>query len=179
MVTGLGWGTCARITLVIVALATGSEAVPQTPPPIVITLQGEMMVIKDAGSELVVRRNAPVRYRTVSQLDEEIRTPLPPHVAVIRLVRAGREMHEYVLCVTNEGLLVLGEQRRDFDYGGGAFVFVRGEIWRAFQPLQQPGPWTWLLEIPLSRERRATLQLRTAAATWPVDQVAISPVADR
>ena len=130
--------------------------------------------LKSDGNELIVLRNAPVSYRTLEALNASIERPFPASSRVIRLVRAAPpEVIDYVVCVTADGTLILGEQVFAVDAAQGPNVFVRGEITRGYAPLQRPGPWVWLLELPVSREMNATLVLRATTSGWPVRTVLI------
>jgi hypothetical protein len=133
------------------------------------------IVIESAGNQLFVQRDARVPYTRMEDLLRDLNDPQPARAAAIRLLRLSpSEMAEYLLCITAEGLLLLGEQRRAFDYAKREYVFVRGELGRGYRPLEQPGPWTWLVEVPLSRERRVTLEVRAGGSTWPIERVTIT-----
>lgn len=128
------------------------------------------------GSELLALRRAPVPYATLEQLTGEIGRPLPARSRAMRLTRAEPpEQIDYVLCVTREGVLVVGQQVHRFDFVERRYVFERGEIARGYSPVERPGPWTWLLDVPLAREHPLILQLRAEQAGWPVAAVTIDP----
>lgn len=129
--------------------------------------------IQAGGNELTVRRTGPVPYSAMDQLTAEIERPLSGRVSAIRLRRASPpQMIDYVFCITREGTLVLGQQM--FDLGAGRPSFSRGEIARAYPRLERPGPWAWIIDIPLGREASAALELRATAEGWPVRSVTIS-----
>jgi hypothetical protein len=89
-------------------------------------------------------------------------------------VRASpQELIDYVLCVTRDGTLVVGEEIQTFDRGTRRHVFTKGEIARSYQPVDTPEGRLWLVEVVLSREVRVTLELR-ALGPWPVDSVAVT-----
>jgi hypothetical protein len=130
--------------------------------------------VRGDGNELIALRQAPVPYTTLERLVDEIGRALPGHLRAMWLLRAEPpERVDYVLCVTREGSLIVGEQRHRFDYGERRYVFERGEISRGYAPLERPGPWTWLLDLPLGREHPLSLELRAARADWPVGSVII------
>jgi hypothetical protein len=104
----------------------------------------------------------------------EVERPLPARASALRLIRsAPPEIVEYVLCVTSEGVLVVGRQVLGFDFATQRYVFSRGEIERSYPPLEQAGPWTWLLAIPVSRERTVVLEVRSDGPRSPVESVTI------
>lgn len=126
------------------------------------------------GSELLALRRAPVPYATVEQLSDAVARALPARARAMRLTRAEPpELIDYVLCVTREGVLVVGHQLHRFDFVERRYVFDRGEIARGYSPVERPGPWTWLLDVPLAREHPLVLQLRAEQAAWPVAAVTI------
>lgn len=129
--------------------------------------------VESWGSRLTVFREAPVAFSTLYEMTTALAQPLGDRARAASLVRSSPpQAVEYVLGVTREGTLVVGEQV--FDLEGDRPSFVRGEIWRAYAPLQRPGPWTWLVAIPVSREATAVLELKAATATWPVTRVTIT-----
>jgi hypothetical protein len=126
------------------------------------------------GNELMVLRNAPVPYRTLEALNAAVERPFPASSRVIRLVRAAPpQVIDYAVCVTADGTLILGEQVFAVDAARSGNTFVRGEITRGYAPLDRPGPWVWLLELPVGREMNATLVVRATTAGWPVRTVVI------
>ena len=162
--------------VVLVAMTMSSTRAATEPAQIFMTQRAEIVIQSD-GNELFVRRNAPVKYASISDLIEQIANVLPVEAAAIRLTRgAPREILEYVLCVTRDQRLVLGEQQRRFDYARERYVFVRGELGRVYHPLDRVGPSTWVLEIPVSRERHATLVLQAQGVGWPIERVTIDLV---
>jgi hypothetical protein len=130
--------------------------------------------VQSGGNELIVVREAPVAYTRLEQLVEDLRRSPEPRAAPIRVVRASPpELIDYVLCVTRDGTLVVGEQVQTFDPGARRYVSTKGEIARSYRPLDTPEGWLWLVEVVLSRELRVTLELR-ALGPWPVDSVSVT-----
>ena len=130
--------------------------------------------IQSGGNELIVARDATVAYTKLAELVADLRRSREPRAAPIRVVRASpRELIDYVLCVTRDGTLVLGEQIQTFDPGARRYVFTKGEIARSYRPVDTPEGWLWLVEVVVSREMRVTLELR-ALGPWPVDGVTVT-----
>ena len=131
--------------------------------------------IQSGGNELFALRNASVVYASLEQLTRAIEERLPPHSVPFRVVRASpQQTIDYLLGVTNEGTLVVGQQVYTFDLSQDRYLFTRGEIARSYPPLDRINPWMWLVEIPLAREATVTLELR-ATTPWPVQSVTITP----
>jgi hypothetical protein len=140
----------------------------------------DRVVLRSDGNELTAMRTAPVSYRSLAALSGALLHPLPVPSRVLRLVRtAPPEVVEYTLCVTREGTLVFGEQRFEVEAPGRQRVLVRGELGRGYTPLEQDGPWTWLVGLPLSREVQVTLHVRATTSGWPVRSVTIDVVGTR
>lgn len=141
------------------------------------TSTGDRVVLRSEGNELTAWRTVPVPFRSLAALSAALERPLPGPSRAVRLVRtAPPGVVEYTLCVTPEGTLVLGEQLFELDKPGGRRVLVRGELGRGHMPLEQSGPWTWLVGVPLSREAQVTLHVRAGNAGWPVRSVTIDIV---
>ncbi len=87
--------------------------------------------------------------------------------------------HEFALCVTADGTLVVGTQRFAVDPRGRRGGFLRGEIERSFPALEGSGPWRWVVPIMLSREVEVTLEVTAQEDTWPVRRVVIRPEHER
>jgi hypothetical protein len=122
------------------------------------------------GNTLRARASAPVRYSQVSDMLAELARPVAP--AAMRLTRvAPGQLIEYFFCITLEGRLVVGQQLWRED-PARRWVFERGELARAYSPLERAGPWTWLIDIPLARESHATIVVR-ADSEWPLRSVSI------
>ena len=166
MRVGSLWGIVA---LVLVAAFVDPEPLPTGERPAV------PFRLLSGGNELVVAPQAPVAYTTLEQLTGAIGAPLATHEAPIRVVRASPpQTIDYVLCVTKDGTLVVGERVHTFDDAQGRYVFTRGGIARSYPPLDATGAWRWLIEVPLSRDVTVTLELR-AHARWPVEAVSVAP----
>jgi len=130
--------------------------------------------VQSGGNELIVVREAPVAYTRLEQLVEDLRRSPEPRAAPIRVVRASPpELIDYVLCVTRDGTLVVGEQIQTFDPGARRYVVTKRAIARSYRPLDAPEGWRWLVEVVLSRETKVTLELR-ARELWPVDGVTVT-----
>ena len=130
--------------------------------------------IQSGGNELIVARDATVAYTRLAELVADLRRSREPRAAPIRVVRASpRELIDYVLCVTRDGTLVLGEQIQTFDPGSRRYVFTKGEIARSYRPVDTPEGWLWLVEVVLSREMIVTLEVR-APASWPAESVTVT-----
>jgi hypothetical protein len=133
--------------------------------------RGDDLRLVREGNTLVARGTAPVRYSQVSDLMADIGRPMAP--SVMRLTRvAPGQLVDYVFCVTLEGRLVVGQQVWWEDASRG-WVFERGELARAYSPLESGGPWTWLVDVPLARESPATIVVR-AEGEWPLRTVSIN-----
>jgi len=157
------------VALVLVTAVVDAEPLPTGERPAV------PFRLLSGGNELVVAPQAPVAYTTLEQLTGAIGVPLAPPEAPIRVVRVSPpQTIDYVLCVTKDGTLVVGERVHTFDDAQGRYVFTRGGIARNYPPLDAPGAWRWLIEVPLSRDVTVTLELR-AHARWPVEAVSVAP----
>ncbi len=122
------------------------------------------------GNTLLARTSAPVRYSQVSGMLADLARPVAP--AAMRLTRvAPGQLIEYFFCITMEGRLVVGRQLWRED-PARRWVFERGELARAYSPLESAGPWTWLIDVPLARESHATIVVR-ADGEWPLRSVSI------
>ncbi len=155
------------ILLALVPLAAGS----QPKPP-----EGrDRIEVEHGGNRLTVWRAVPVASSRLEQFVLEIQHPLPARVRAARLWRtAPRQIIDFALCVTPDGTLIVGRQILSFDPAVGRYIFARGEIERGYPPLEQAGPWTWLVNIPVSRELTAALEIRAASGRGPVSYVTIA-----
>src|SRR5438045_7948113 len=94
----------------------------------------------------------------------------------VRVVRsAPPQVIDYVFCITDDGVLVLGQQVRTLDVTSGQYVFTEGDIRRAYPALEGIAPWTWIVDIPLSREVPLSLEVKAMSQAWPVRSVAVTP----
>ena len=122
MRVGSLWGVVA---LVLVAAFVDPEPLPTGERP------AAPFRLQSGGNELVAAPQAPVAYTTLEELTGAIVVPLSTHEAPIRVVRASPpQTIDYVLCVTKDGTLVVGERVNTFDDAQGRYVFTRGQIAR-------------------------------------------------
>src|SRR6266513_4892891 len=111
MRVGRLWGVVA---LVLVAAFVDAEPLPAGERP------AAPFRLESGGNELVVAPQAPVAYTTLEQLTGAIGVPLAPPEAPIRVVRVSPpQTIDYVLCVTKDGTLVVGERVHTFDDAQG------------------------------------------------------------
>lgn len=159
----------SRLLALVAVLALVVPAAGQTG-----SLPSDQVSLRSEGNELVAWRRAPVLYRTLEALTTAVERPLGPRSRAIRVVRAvPPEIIDYILCVTGDGTLILGEQVFAVDTRYERNVFLRGGIARAYMPLDRPGPWVWLVEVPVGREMNATLVVWATTARGPVRDVVI------
>src|SRR2546429_5333771 len=101
-------GAAAQLLSAVSLIATTHAAAADQAP----------LRIQSGGNELIVVRDAPVAYTRLAELVQDLRRSPEPRAAPIRVVRASpQELIDYVLCVTRDGTLVLGEQIQTFDPG--------------------------------------------------------------
>ena len=144
------------------------------PPPIVVLIEPDRYEISGEGNTVSGVRHAPVPYTTVMELTTAVqsRHALP---AAVRLMRGvPPEVVDYVLSVTEDGVLVVGQQIRRLD-GTGQYVVADGDIKRAYQALEATVPWMWIVDIPLGREVALILEFRATSHGWPVRGVTVTP----
>jgi len=162
------------IVLIAISLAllVSARAESQLPPPLAV--DRAIIRVNAGGNELRALRDAPVAFSSLEQIVASISRATVPHAAPLTIVRASPpEEIDYLLCVTSGGTLVVGERFHAPGADGPLRLFVRGEISRSYPSLSVPDGWLWLVDIPLSREVRVTLQLR-APARWPLEAVAVT-----
>jgi hypothetical protein len=160
--------------LLVLAMALGVPAAGRWGAP--ADAGSDRFSVEADGNRLIVWRAVPVVFSAIHLLAPALERPLPPEAHAIRLHRqAPPETVYYVLCVTGEGTLVLGQQLFSSSGPEARPVLVRGEIVRSYPPLETSGPRIWLVEIPLSRERGVVLAVRASSADGPVRAVAIMP----
>jgi len=130
----------------------------------------DVRVVRE-GNTLLARGVVPVRYSRVADLLDGLRRPLSPAAMRLTRVAPGR-LVDYFFCVTVEGRLVVGQQvwRQD---PSRRWVFERGELARAYSPLESGGPWTWLVDVPLARESEATMLVR-GEGEWPLRSISLN-----
>ena len=161
------WLFAAVASLLIVA----ARAEPQSAP---MALDQSMIRVQSQGNELFAMREAPIAYSTLEQMSTSIAGTSATRTAPVRVVRTSPPQEiDYLLCVTSSGTLVIGERIHTLGADGPRRVFVRGEILRSYPSVSGADGWLWLVDVPLSREVRVTLQLR-APARWPLEAVAVT-----
>jgi hypothetical protein len=164
------------LTLVIL-YAPMTSAVP--PPPVVITMDADRFEVSGEGNSATGLRRAPVPYTSVTDVAAAVRQRQPV-AAAVRLVRsAPPQVIDYVWCVTEDGVLIVGQQVRSLDMASGRYVFTEGDIKRAYPALEASVPWTWIVDIPLGREVALTLEVRAMTQAWPVRAVMVVPSVTR
>src|SRR5438105_4843392 len=130
------------------------------PRPVAIRIDGERFDISGEGNSVIGLRRAPVPYDSISDVAFAVGQAHAVPTAV-RLVRAAPpQMIDYVFGVTEDGVLVVGQQTRMFDVPSGRYVFTEGDIKRAYQALEATVPWTWIVDIPLGREVALILEVK-------------------
>ena len=130
----------------------------------------DLRVVRE-GNTLLARGVVPVHYLRVADLLDDLRRPLSPAAMRLTRVAPGR-LVDYFFCVTAEGRLVVGQQvwRQD---ASRRWVFERGELARAYSPLESGGPWTWLVDVPLARESEAMMLVR-GEGEWPLRSISLN-----
>jgi len=145
------------------------------PQPVVVSMDAERFDVSGGGNSVTGLRRAPVPYAFVTEVSAAVRQPNPLPAAV-RLVRGSPpQMIDYVWCVTEDGVLVVGQQVRSLDVSSGQYTFMNGDIKRAYPALEARGPWTWIVDVPLGREVSLTLEVRAMTQAWPVRAVTVAP----
>jgi hypothetical protein len=166
------WAIAAAFALVTLDIVLGAAAPPD---PVRVTMDGERFDIAAEGNTVTGRRRAPVPYTSLAMVADAVRREQPMPAAV-RLTRAvPQQIIDYVFCVTDDGVLILGEQVRTLEGPSGRYVFTEGSIRRAYPALEATAPWTWIVDIPLGREITLTLEIKAMVAAWPVRAVAVTP----
>jgi len=154
------------------ALLASAPVESQPRPPLAV--DRAIIRVSAGGNELRALRDAPVAFSSLEQIVAGISLATVPHAAPVTIVRASPPQEiDYLLCVTSTGTLVVGERFHNLGADGPGRLFVRGEIARSYPSLSVPDGWLWLVDVPLSREVRVTLQLR-APARWPLEAVAVT-----
>jgi len=168
------WAMRVLTGAAVVALVAGAAG-GQPSRPSMLPIE----VIHD-GNRLEALRDAPVPCHTLVGFLEMLERPLPNGAFALRVVRSSPPgAHEFALCVTADGTLVVGTQRFAVDPRGRRGGFLRGEIERSFPALEGSGPWRWVVPIMLSREVEVTLEVTAQEDTWPVRRVVIRPEHER
>ena len=162
-----------RAAVVMMLLASPSARAADV-RPVVVTMESDRFDVRGEGNTLTALRRAPVAYASLADLFKVVGDPTPVPAAV-RLVRSTPpQVIDYVLCVTEDGMLIVGQQVRTLD-AAGQYAFTEGAIKRAYPALEAIAPWTWIVDIPLGREVSLSLEVRAMANGWPVRAVLISP----
>jgi hypothetical protein len=155
----------------VALLVVASRAEPQSGPE---TPGRAPMRVESQGNELVAMREAPVAYSSLEQMAAGIGEASATRTAPVRVIRASPpEQIDYLFGVTSGHTLVLGERVHTRRAGERRYVFARGAIVRSYPALSAPDGWLWLVDVPLSRERTVTLQLR-AGTGWPLESVSVT-----
>src|SRR2546425_4320803 len=98
----------------LVSLVAAAQAESQ--PRAAVVADRAALRVESGGNELVALRDAPVAYARLAELAVDIAQPAEPGAGPIRVARAWpRQLIDYVLCVTSDGTLVLGERLQTFD----------------------------------------------------------------
>ncbi len=142
--------------------------------PVVVTMDADRFDISGEGNSVTGLRRAPVPYSSVAAVAAAV-AKAEPVPAAVRLVRAAPpQVIDYVFGVTEDGALIVGQQIRVLD-ASGRYVFMNGDIKRAYPALEATVPWTWIVDIPLGREVGLTLELRAVTQAWPVRAIIVAP----
>jgi|SRR5436190_9362775 len=166
------WAALGALALVIL---DASPTVAVEPRPIVVKLDAQRFEISGEGNSATGLRHAPVPYESLSAIGAAVRQA-EPLAAAVRVVRAvPAQVIDYVFCVTEDGVLVVGQQLRSLDAASGQYVFTEGDIKRAYPALEATSPWTWIVDIPLGREVPLILALTAMGRAWPILAVAVTP----
>jgi hypothetical protein len=145
------------------------------PRPVSLSIDADRFDATGEGNSVTGLRRAPVPYASLTDVSAAVRQPSPLPAAV-RLVRSSPpQVIDYVWCVTEEGMLIVGQQVRTLDVPSGRYTYSDGDIKRAYPALEANGPWTWIVDIPLGREVSLTLEVRAMTQTWPIPAVTVAP----
>jgi hypothetical protein len=163
-----------RIVPIAVSLVLVAWVCAESQPPPLLAVDRAIIRVSAGGNELRALREAPVAYASLEQIVTDIARPAVSHAAPVTIVRASPpEEIDYLLCVTSSGTLIVGERFHTLGADGPRRVFTRGEIARSYPSVSVADGWLWLVDVPLSREVRVTLQLR-APARWPLESLAVT-----
>lgn len=163
-------GSLVRCAILVLLLARAGDAAPAS-------VADSLLLVYEA-NRLSVKQSAPVSYSDLSSMMTSIqRASLVGRYAIVLFRDSPREIIGYVLAIERGGTLSLGSQLHEWDSGDRRYRFLRGDLYRSYQPLEGNVPWTWLVTIPVSRERQASLVIRAVEARWPVESVSISVMA--
>jgi len=166
------WAMAGALALVIPDISWVAAAEPRA---VYLRMDGERFDVSGEGNSATGVRYAPVPYDSLSDIAAAVRLPQTLATA-LRIVRAEPpQVIDYVFCVTEDGVLVVGQQIRSLDVTTGLYVFIDGDIKRAYPALEATVPWTWIVDIPLGREVPLTLELKAMGQAWPVRAIAVTP----
>ncbi len=166
------WAMAGALALVILDALCVAAAEPR---PVLVTITAERFDISGAGNSVTGLRRAPVPYDSLSDIADAVGQAQTLATAV-RIVRSvPPQVIDYVFCVTEDGVLVVGQQVRSLDVTTGQYIFTEGDIKRAYPALEAAAPWTWIVDIPLGREIPLTLEIKAMSQTWPVRAVLVTP----
>ena len=166
------WAAVGALALVILDAPLVAAAEPRQ---VLVNITAERFDISGEGNAVTGLRRAPVPYDSLSDIAAAVRQAQTLATAV-RLVRsAPPQVIDYVFCVTEDGVLIVGQQIRSLDVTTGQYVFRDGDIKRAYPALEATVPWTWIVDIPLGREVPLTLVLKAMTQAWPVRAIVVTP----
>lgn len=135
----------------------------------------DSLVLVYEGNRLSVKQSASVPYSDLRSMLEALRhNPLIDEYAILLFRNFPQSITGYVFAVEREGTLSLGSQLHEWDASGYRYRFSRSELFRSYQPLEGSLPWTWLVVVPVSGVRQASLVIRAEDGQWPVKSVSIS-----
>src|SRR4051812_20438744 len=98
------------------------------PRPVVVTMDADRVEIPGEGNSVTGLRRAPVPFWSMTDVDSAVRRPAPVPAAV-RLVRSSpQQVIDYVWCVTEDGVLIVGQQVRMLDSASGQYAYIDGDI---------------------------------------------------
>jgi hypothetical protein len=160
-----------------VLIATGVHAAE--PRQLAVKIGGDRFEIVGDGNTVMGLRQAPVPYSSLTDLADAVQETRVLASAVRLQRTAPPQVIDYVFCITDDGVLVVGQQIRTLDVASGQYVVTGGDIKRAYPALEATVPWTWIVDIPLAREVPLTLELKAMTQSWPVRAVAVTPRVDR
>jgi len=167
----------AFVALALIAVHPGALE-PAEIRPVVVRIGDDRFEVSAEGNMLTGLRRSAVPFVSVTDLVRDVARPAPL-AASARLVRSvPPQVVDYVFCITDDGVLVVGQQVRA-RAASGAYTFTEGGIKRAYSALEGTVPWTWIVDIPLAREVSLTLQVRAMAPGWPVRAVTVAPSVPR
>jgi len=135
----------------------------------------DSLVLVYEGNRLSVKQSASVPYSDLQSMLQAVRrSPLIDQYGILLFRNFPRSIAGYVFAVEREGTLSLGSQLHEWDAADYRYRFSRSELFRSYQPLEGELPWTWLVEIPVSRTVGVSLVIRAVEERWPVKSVSIS-----